>query len=83
MQGDQVGVTGLEVGNLVQVAVLVADDGPRGEVLRAEGLDQAVGPQAECSVEEPMANSSMLVLPGRIAPASLRRSLMWASYGLM
>ena len=32
-----------------------------------------VGPSAECSHDEPMANSSMFVLPSRIAPASSSR----------
>ena len=40
-----------------------------------------VGPYAECSVEEPIANSSMLVLPRMTTPASLRRRVTVASYG--
>jgi len=40
-----------------------------------------LGPNAEFSVEEPMANSSMLVLPRMIAPARLRRLVIVASYG--
>ncbi len=32
-------------------------------------------------MDEPIANSSMLVLPRTTAPASRRRSVMWASYG--
>ena len=36
---------------------------------------------AECSVDEPIANSSMLVLPRITAPASRRRSVTWASNG--
>ena len=39
------------------------------------------GPNAECSVDEPIANSSMFVLPRITAPASRSRSVMWASYG--
>ena len=39
----------------------------------------AVGPYAECSVEEPIANSSMFVLPRITAPAARSRSVMWAS----
>ena len=46
---------------------------------RSHGL--AVGPNAESSVDEPIANSSMFVLPGSTAPAALSRSAMWASYG--
>ena len=38
-----------------------------------------VGPKAEFSVEEPMANSSRLVLPITIAPAARRRSTTVAS----
>ena len=48
---------------------------------RSQGL--AVGPNAECSVEEPIANSSMFVLPTTTAPAASRRSAMCASYGAM
>jgi len=39
------------------------------------------GPYAEYSFDEPIANSSMFVLPRRTAPASRSRSVMWASYG--
>ena len=53
---------------------------PPGTRSRSHGL--AVGPVAENSVDEPIANSSMLVLPGITAPASRSRSAMWASYGL-
>ena len=52
---------------------------PPGTRSSAHGL--AVGPKAECSVDEPIANSSMLVLPRITAPASRSRSVMWASYG--
>ncbi len=52
---------------------------PPGTRPRSHGL--AVGPKAECSVDEPMANSSMFVLPRMTAPTSRRRSVMWASYG--
>ena len=51
---------------------------PPGTRPRSHGL--AVGPQAENSVDEPMANSSMLVLPGSTAPAARSCSAMWASY---
>jgi hypothetical protein len=43
---------------------------PPGIRVRSHGL--WLGPHAECSVEEPMANSSMLVLP-RIGMAAVRR----------
>src|SRR3954471_12444314 len=40
-----------------------------------------VGPNAEFSVDEPMANSSRLVLPTTTAPASASRDTIVASYG--
>src|SRR6476659_9801514 len=40
-----------------------------------------VGPNAEFSVDEPIANSSQLVLPTTTAPAACRRSITVASYG--
>ena len=52
---------------------------PPGTRSSSHGL--AVGPHAECSVDEPIANSSMLVLPRITAPASRSRSVMCASYG--
>ena len=48
------------------------------------GTDRAglrVGPKAEFSVEEPMANSSRFVLPTMTAPAARSRSTTVASYG--
>src|SRR3954465_11769266 len=52
---------------------------PPGVRARAQGL--RVGPYAECSVEDPMANSSMLVLPRIGRPAALSRATTVASYG--
>src|SRR5688500_15981353 len=52
---------------------------PPGIVCKSQGL--WVAPYAECSVDEPMANSSILALPSKIAPAALRRSITVASYG--
>ncbi len=52
-------------------------DEPPGTRSRSHGL--AVGPNAECSQDEPIANSSMLVLPRITDPAARRRSVMWAS----
>ena len=46
-------------------------DEPPGILVRSHGL--WLGPKAEFSVEEPMANSSMLVLPMMIAPACRSR----------
>src|SRR5262245_10314006 len=40
-----------------------------------------VGPNAEFSVDEPIANSSRLVLPMTTAPASRKRVTTVASYG--
>ena len=40
------------------------------------------GPKAEFSLDEPIANSSMLVLPSVTMPAALRRSTTVASNGL-
>ena len=50
---------------------------PPGTRLVSWGL--RVGPKAEFSVEEPMANSSRLVLPTTTAPAARRRSTTVAS----
>ena len=44
---------------------------PPGTRSRSHGL--CVGPNAECSVEEPIANSSRFVLPTITAPASFSR----------
>ena len=52
---------------------------PPGTRARSHGL--RVVPKAECSVDEPIANSSMLSLPSRIAPATLSRATTVASYG--
>src|SRR5215218_10981364 len=52
---------------------------PPGIRSRSHGL--WVLPNAECSVLEPIANSSMLVLPRIGSPASRRRVVMVASYG--
>jgi len=50
---------------------------PPGIRVRSHGL--CVGPYALCSVEEPIANSSMLVLPSTTRPAALSRSVTVAS----
>ena len=52
-------------------------DEPPGTRERSQGL--RVTPSAECSVDEPIANSSMLVLPSMIAPAASRRATGVAS----
>src|SRR5690349_24828177 len=45
----------------------------------SNGLD--VGPNAEFSVDEPIANSSMLVRPNGMAPAARSLVITVASYG--
>src|SRR3954454_24971018 len=52
---------------------------PPGTRVRSCGL--RVGPNAEFSVDEPIANSSRLVLPMTMAPAARTRSTTVASYG--
>src|SRR6516162_10883621 len=64
------------------LAATAADDPPDeppGTRSRSHGL--RLGPNAEFSVDEPMANSSMLVLPRMIAPACFSRRVIVASYG--
>src|SRR5437879_6568352 len=55
-----------------------ADD-PPGTRSSAQGL--AIGQKAEFSPLEPIANSSMFVLPSITNPASSSRSITVASYG--
>src|ERR1700675_4550665 len=52
---------------------------PPGTFERSHGLQVVNRPLF--SVEEPMANSSMFVLPTRHSPASTRRRVTVASYG--
>src|SRR3989454_4263915 len=52
---------------------------PPGVRSSAHGL--RVGPNAEFSVDDPIANSSQFVLPTRTAPARSRRVTTVASYG--
>src|SRR5262245_28552204 len=54
-------------------------DEPPGTRVGSCGL--RVGPKAEFSVDEPMANSSRLVLPMTMPPAATRRSTTVAVYG--
>src|SRR5579862_5521413 len=60
-------------------AAALPPDDPPGTRRRSRGL--RVGPKAEFSVEDPMANSSRLVLPTITAPAPTRRCTTVASYG--
>jgi len=59
-------------------AFLWRPDEPPGTRSSAHGL--WTGPKAEFSFEEPIANSSMFVLPTTIAPASFKRLIAVASY---
>src|SRR3954449_4907865 len=52
---------------------------PPGMRVRSHGL--CVLPYAECSVDEPIANSSMFVLPRGTRPAARRRATTVASEG--
>src|SRR5205085_8126970 len=54
-------------------------DEPPGTRVRSQGLRE--GPNAEFSVDDPIANSSMLVLPSRTAPASRSLRVTVDSYG--
>ena len=53
-------------------AAALPPEEPPGTRLRSHGL--SVGPKAEFSVEEPIANSSWLVLPSSGAPAAASRA---------
>ncbi len=54
-------------------------DEPPGTRVRSHGL--LTGPKPEFSFDEPIANSSMLVLPSTGAPAAMRRRTTVAVYG--
>src|ERR1700728_1217317 len=54
-------------------------DDPPGTRLRSHGLCE--GPNAEFSVDDPIANSSMLVLPRMTIPARRSLVVIVASYG--
>ena len=60
-------------------AAALPPEEPPGTLPRSQGL--RVGNQAEFSVEEPMANSSRLVLPTIGSPAASSRSATVAEYG--
>src|SRR3954451_25140123 len=62
-------------------ATAAAEPPPDPPGIRARSQGLWVGPYAECSVEEPIANSSMLVLPRIGSPASRSRATTVASYG--
>src|SRR5258707_7847378 len=56
-------------------------DDPPGTRFGSHGL--RAGPNAECSVDEPIANSSRFVFPTILAPHARRRSAAVASNGEM
>ena len=60
-------------------AAALPPEEPPGTRAVSHGL--SVGPYAECSVEEPIANSSWLVLPSSGAPARSSFSTLVAVYG--
>src|SRR5579875_2035334 len=60
-------------------AAALPPDEPPGTRARSHGF--RTGPNAEFSLEEPIANSSWLVLPSSVAPASCRRVTTVAEYG--
>ena len=65
----------------IRAATAAADPplDPPGVRSSAHGL--RVGPNAEFSVDDPIANSSQLVLPTMTAPAATSRSTAVALYG--
>src|SRR4051812_49759486 len=65
----------------MNAATAAADPPPEPPGIRSRSQGLRVGPYAECSVDEPIANSSMLVLPRIGRPARRRRATTVASYG--
>ena len=65
--------------HVVDVAGALRGDEPPGTRSRSHGFSD--GPNAEFSVEEPIANSSWLVFASSGAPASARRATDVAVYG--
>src|SRR3954452_9480115 len=64
-----------------KAATAAAEPPPEPPGMRVVSHGLWVGPYAECSVDEPIANSSMLVLPRIGRPAALMRWVIVASYG--
>ena len=64
---------------VMRAATAVADppEEPPGTRVVSQGL--RTGPKCEVSLDEPIANSSMLVLPSSTAPAAAKRSMTCAS----
>ena len=65
--------------SLAATADALPPDEPPGTSLRFHGFLQ--GPKKLVSLEDPIANSSILVLPRVNAPAEARRAMIVASYG--
>src|SRR5580704_2962913 len=65
--------------SLAATAAALPPDEPPGVRVVSQGL--SAGPKALFSVDEPIANSSMFVLPITTASAARRRSMTAASYG--
>src|SRR3954466_12994328 len=64
-----------------KAATAAADPPPDPPGIRSRSHGLWVGPYAECSVEDPIANASMLVLPRIGTPAARSRATTVASYG--
>src|SRR3954452_22805245 len=62
-------------------ATAAAEPPPEPPGIRSRSQGLRVGPNAECSVEEPMANSSRLVLPAMAKPAARSLATTVASKG--
>src|SRR5215210_5745743 len=65
----------------IRAATAAAEPPDDPPATRAWSHGLRAGPNAECSVDEPIANSSQFVLPTRIAPAASSRSMTVALYG--
>ena len=63
-------------------ATAAADPPDEPPGTRSGAIGFFVGPYALCSVDDPIANSSMFVLPNGIAPAARSFFTTVASYGL-
>src|SRR5215469_4032543 len=61
-------------------ATAAADPPDDPPATRSKSYGLRVGPKAEFSVEEPIANSSRLALPTKTAPSARRRAITVASY---
>src|SRR5207248_9103419 len=65
----------------IRAATAAADPPDEPPATRDGSQGLRVGPNAECSVDEPMANSSRFVLPTIVHPAARRRATAVASNG--